>query len=404
MNSFGFHFRYRLSGLPPSIQRFAPGVKLGLVPGDMVSLDGEIPALAATSDVSFLGCVIEPSPEDGPNLAVIADEDAVYSVADPHERTVGTNLDLTGNSGAQTVKTSVNDDFEVVAASTADEETLLRITFGRHCDFIVAVPPGETAATWRALTPARERQLVMAAAAGDPEACEELVDAFLPAIAGVARLYRNLAAVERAELLQEGVVGLLRAIRRFDPSLNTPFWAYATWWVRQGMQQLISEVTRPTVLSDRAQRGLARIREARRAHVEAEGREPSPRELAALVDLSLEQVESLLAVERTPQPLEARASDGGPSVIGETLADPVAEDEYERVMTRLEIETIRDLTKTLDAREREILYLHYGLEGAPPQTLRAIGETIGLSAERVRQIEEQTLEKLRRSATLGPIA
>ena len=109
-------------------------------------------------------------------------------------------------------------------------------------------------------------------------------------------------------------------------------------------------------------------------------------------------------MERTPQPLEARASDGGPSVIGETLADPVAEDEYERVMTRLEIETIRDLTKTLDAREREILYLHYGLESAPPQTLRAIGETIGLSAERVRQIEEQTLEKLRRSATLGPIA
>jgi RNA polymerase sigma factor (sigma-70 family) len=370
----------------------------------MVSLDGAIPALAATSDVSFLGCAIGPSPEDGPNIAVIADDDAVYGVADPHERTVGTSLDLAGSSGAQTVKTSINDDFEVVAASTADEETLLRITFGRHCDFIVAVPPGETAATWRALTPARERQLVMAAAAGDPEACEELVDAFLPAIAGVARLYRNVAAVERAELLQEGVVGLLRAIRRFDPSLNTPFWAYATWWVRQGMQQLISEVTRPTVLSDRAQRGLARIREARREHGEAEGREPSARELAALVDLSVEQVESLLAVERTPQPLEARANDGGSSVIGETLADPVAEDEYERVMTRLEIETIRDLTKTLDAREREILYLHYGLEGAPPQTLRAIGETIGISAERVRQIEEQTLEKLRRSATLDPPA
>jgi RNA polymerase sigma factor (sigma-70 family) len=404
MNSFGFHFRYRLSGLPPSVQRFA-SVKPDLVPGDMVSLEGDLPTLAATSDVTFLGCVIEPRAEDGPDIAVIADEDAVYSVADPHERTVGTNLDLAGNSGAQTVKTSVNDDFEVVAASTADEETLLRITFGRHCNFIVAVPAGETAGTWRALAPARERQLVMAAAAGDPQACEELVDAFLPAIAGVARLYRNVAAVERTELLQEGVVGLLRAIRRFDPSLGTPFWAYATWWVRQGMQQLISEVARPTVLSDRAQRGLARIREARRAHVQAEGREPSPSELAALAGLSLEQLESLLAAERTPQPLEARSGhDDVPSGVGETLADPAAEEEYERVMTRLEIETIRDLTKTLDAREREILYLHYGLEGAPPQTLRAIGKTIGISAERVRQIEEQTLEKLRRSAALGPIA
>ena len=369
-----------------------------------MNLDGNVPTLAATRDVSLLGCVIEPRPEDGPNIAVIADEDAVYGVADPHERTAGTSLDLAGASGAQTVKTSVNDDFEVIAASTADEETLLRITFGRHCDFIVAVPSGETAATWRALTPAHERQLVMAAAAGDPQACEQLVNAFLPAIAGVARLYRNVARVERAELLQEGVVGLLRAIRRFDPSLGTPFWAYATWWVRQGMQQLISEVTRPTVLSDRAQRGLARIREARRAHVQAEGREPSPRELAALVGLSLEQVESLLAAERAPQPLQGLADDEGASGIGETLADPVAEEEYERVMTRVEIETIRDLTQALTGREREILYLHYGLEGAPPQTLRAIGEIIGLSAERVRQIEEQTLEKLRRSAALGPIA
>src|SRR5258706_12482258 len=103
MNSFGFHFRYRLSGLPPSIQRFPPGANLGFVPGDMVSLDGDTPALAATSDVLLLGCVIEPRAEDGPNLAVIADEDAIYSVADPHTRTVGTNLDLAGSSGAQTV-------------------------------------------------------------------------------------------------------------------------------------------------------------------------------------------------------------------------------------------------------------------------------------------------------------
>lgn len=293
-------------------------------------------------------------------------------------------------------KTSVNDDAEVVAASIADEETRPRIA-------LVAGPADGIAATGRALSPARERQLVMTAAAGDSRACEELVDLFLPAIAGVARLYRNVAAVERAELLQEGVVGLLRAVKRFDPSLGTPFWVYATWWVRQGMQQLISEVTRPAVLSDRAQRGLARIRDARRAHIQAEGREPSPSELAALVGMSRDQVDSLLVAERAPQPLEMRAEDGdGPLAIGETLADPVAEAEYERIMTRIEIETIRDLTKTLTAREREILYLHYGLDGEPPKTLRDIGEAIGVSAERVRQIEEQTLEKLRRSATLEP--
>jgi RNA polymerase sigma factor (sigma-70 family) len=369
----------------------------------MVSLDGgAAPVLAATGDVSFLGCVIATTADVSTAIEVIGDEDAVYGVADRQARRAGTHLDLAGGSGQQTVTESVNDDFEVVVDSTAGQETLLRITIGRHCDFVVALPSGEPAAATPALTPARERQLVMAAAAGDSGAYAELVNAFLPSIARVARLYRGAGRVERAELLQEGVVGLLRAIRRFDPSLGTPFWAYATWWVRQAMQQLVAELGRPAVLSDRAQRSLARIREARRAHVQTYGREPSPSELAALVELSQEHVESLLAVERTSQPLPTRAGDDASEFqAGEVaLVDPVAEEEYERVMSRLEIEDVRDLTNTLTGREREIVFRHYGLEG-PPKTLREIGEELGISAERVRQIEERTLEKLR-SATLNP--
>jgi RNA polymerase primary sigma factor len=264
------------------------------------------------------------------------------------------------------------------------------------------LPAGEAARNWTPLTPARERQLVMAAAAGYSRATAELVAAFLPAIGGVARLYRGAETIDRAELLQEGVVGLLRAVRRFDPSLGTPFWAYARWWVRQAIQQLVSELSRPTVLSDRAQRELANIRAARRTYVQAHGREPSPSELAALVDLPLGQVESLLVAERVPKPLEVRY-DADPSDAGDVaLVDPGAEDEYERILSRLETERIRDLTEVLAAREREILYQHYGLEG-PRSTLRAIGEALGLSAERVRQIEERALEKLR-AAALDPPA
>src|ERR1700674_3721585 len=96
-----------------------------------------------------------------------------------------------------------------------------------------ASPP----AAARTLTLARERELVLAAAAGEQRAREELVEAFLPAIGGVARRYRMAFSVERSELLQEGVVGLLRAVERFDPSPGTPFWAYAFWWVRRSMQQ-----------------------------------------------------------------------------------------------------------------------------------------------------------------------
>ena len=101
---------------------------------------------------------------------------------------------------------------------------------------------------------ARERELILAAQAGDADARAQLVEAFMPLIASTARVYRDSRSVERTELLQEGVVGLLRALERYEPERGVPFWGYATFWVRQAMQQLIAEVTRPLVLSDRALR------------------------------------------------------------------------------------------------------------------------------------------------------
>jgi len=248
------------------------------------------------------------------------------------------------------------------------------------------------------LSPALERQLVMAAEAGDEAACEQLVEVFLPAIAGVARLYRN-AAVDRSELLQEGVVGLLRAVKRYDPRLGTPFWSYASWWVRQAMQQLVAEVTRPVVLSDRALRQLARVNDVRREHLQAHGREPSTTELAAATGFTTEQIESLITFERPARGLEesVRGEDGTAGTFGDLVPDPDAEDEYEQVVARLETERLHDLSTVLADRERDILYAHYGL-GRPAQTLREIAGGLGLSVERVRQIEERALEKLRAAA------
>ena len=104
-----------------------------------------------------------------------------------------------------------------------------------------------------------ERRLVQAAKAGDRRAREQLIEAFLPLIAGVARVYRGSPTITRLELMQEGVVGLLRALERYDLALGVPFWGYAAWWVRQAMQQLVAELTRPMVLSDRALRQLSQL-------------------------------------------------------------------------------------------------------------------------------------------------
>jgi RNA polymerase sigma factor (sigma-70 family) len=129
------------------------------------------------------------------------------------------------------------------------------------------------------LLQATERRLVQAAKHGDATARSRLVEAYMPLISATARTYRS-GQVQRVELLQEGVVGLLRALERFDPDRGIPFWGYATWWVRQAMQQLVSELTRPVVLSDRALRHLARLKDAHRESMHNSGRQPSRAELA----------------------------------------------------------------------------------------------------------------------------
>src|SRR3954467_6982690 len=141
------------------------------------------------------------------------------------------------------------------------------------------------------LTREQERELVVATERGDKVATRELVDLFLPAIGGMARRFDVGGQVQRAELMQEGIAGLLFAARRYDPRMKTPFWGYATFWVRKAMQELVAEVTRPVALSDHAVRGLAQVRAARRDHLQGYGAEPTRAELAAATGFTRAQLD-----------------------------------------------------------------------------------------------------------------
>jgi RNA polymerase sigma factor (sigma-70 family) len=195
---------------------------------------------------------------------------------------------------------------------------------------------------------------------------------------------------------------VLRALERYDPGRGAPFWPFAQWWVRQAMQQLVSELTAPTVLSDRALRHLARLKEAHGQAVSADGREPTRDELASRSGLSADQVDDLLAVERVPRSLDepVPAADGAVGTFGDLLADPLAEDAYERVLAAIEAQELRTLLSGLSDREREVLRARYGLDG-DEQTLVQIGERLGLSAERIRQLERRALAKLAAAADAG---
>jgi RNA polymerase primary sigma factor len=254
------------------------------------------------------------------------------------------------------------------------------------------------------LTSRQERALVIATEAGDRDACRKLVEVFLPAIAGVARHFPAGIGVERQELVQEGVAGLLFAARRYDTGLETPFWAYASFWVRKAMQELVADLGRPVALSDRAVRGLATIKAARNDHVRDHRAEPTTRELIEATGYSRVQVETLQAAERPPRSLEDRLDGEDTDTVGDRIVDPLAEQAYEQVLHSLEINEVRGLADHLNPRERAVIRAHYGL-GRAARTLSQIGGDLGVTAERARQIELGALHKLRdalaRPATEG---
>jgi RNA polymerase primary sigma factor len=312
-------------------------------------------------------------------------------------------------------RTETLEDREVAAALLGEEaEELIGAAWrARLADRELADELGRPAATGAAASTAYlhalaggpalpggvEERLVRAAKAGDAIARARLVEAFLPQISSMARIYRQTPTIQRLELLQEGVVGLLRAIERYDPDRGAPFWSYASWWVRQAMQQLVAELTRPTILSDRALRELARVRDAQREALAAADRPPRLAEIARRAGLSPERVQTLLALDRPVRSLDEQLSDeeGERASLGELLDDPLAEAEYERVLDAIEAEELLALLSGLSDREREILRARYGLDGEE-QSLAEVAGRLGVSAERVRQLEQRALAKLRAAA------
>jgi RNA polymerase sigma factor (sigma-70 family) len=240
-----------------------------------------------------------------------------------------------------------------------------------------------------------EQALVLFAKRGGARQREDLIEALRPSIASVARRYRHAKGVSHAELMQEGIVGLLRGLERFDPQRGVPFWAYASWWVRQAMQQLVSELSRPMVLSDRALRELAHVKETRRTLEQDWGREPTRHELTRAADVPSAHLERLICADQAPRGLQEPVSDQttGATTLGDLVDDPRAQEAFERVAQRLCADQIPRLLALLTERERLVIRSRYGIE-ARKQTLGEVAADVGVSAERIRQIEQAALQKL----------
>jgi RNA polymerase primary sigma factor len=232
--------------------------------------------------------------------------------------------------------------------------------------------------------------------AGDQEAIKRLVEANLRFVVHYAKRYRGLG-MSYMDLIHEGTLGLMEAAKRFDPERNVKFISYAVWWVRQAIFHALSEHVRvfrlPQKLSGQVSK-LSAAREKLKGELE---RLPTISELAERTALPPAEVEQLLLAAGDDVSLSTAVGDDGGLELGDTLEqDTVPSVEVEMIRSSFE-RRIQGMVSGLDEKEREVIRMRFGLDGEEPKTLQEIGEAMGLSRERIRQIESRAKEKLRRS-------
>jgi len=245
------------------------------------------------------------------------------------------------------------------------------------------------------LTAPQEVELAKRIERGDMDAKERMIQSNLRLVVSIAKNYRN-QGLPFLDLIQEGTLGLIRAVEKFDWRRGFKFSTYATWWIRQAVARALADKARTIRMPVHIVERLQKINRADRLLWTQLGREPSLEEIADEASLTVQQVLEVRAAARASTSLDAPVGDGDDAVFGDFVAgdEPLPE---EAVELHLRSEALRLALAALPQREREVVVMRYGLTGAEPQTLEEIGRRLGLTRERVRQIE---LESLRRLASL----
>lgn len=245
------------------------------------------------------------------------------------------------------------------------------------------------------LTADEEQALARQVAEGDAEGERRLVEANLRLVVHVARRYRN-RGLPLMDLIEEGNLGLLQAARKFRPDRGTRFSTYAIWWIRQAIARALANQARMIRLPVHVEQLLARYARAREALTQELGRAPTLAEVAARLERPVEEIEHLEAVRQQPVSFDAPAGTAGKGTLKDVVEDPTAEPAGRLASLLQERAELGGVLQDLPDSERTVVRLRFGLDGAEPMTLERIGQRLGVTRERVRQLEAAALKRLRR--------